>query len=95
VSGRFLFARFLRGARVSRVLANVSSRSQTFLDALLANQIPHSERLFRRDAETSTRDACATRSSNLRIRIGNRGGMNSCAAHLFRISIFGFRIFRS
>ena len=39
-----------RVAHASRVLAIASSRSRTFL-----------ERLFRRDAETNTRDACATR----------------------------------
>ena len=36
-------------AHASRVLANASSRSRTF------------QRLFRRDAEANTRDACATR----------------------------------
>ena len=48
-------------AHASRVLANASSRSRTFRSAFLAEQTLHKERLFRRDAETSTRDACATR----------------------------------
>src|SRR5206468_2955319 len=60
VSGRFLFARFLRGARASRVLANASSRSRTFPNAFLTDEMPHNKRLFRRDAETNTRDVCAT-----------------------------------
>jgi hypothetical protein len=51
----------IRVAHASRVLANASSRSRTFRGAFLAEQTLHKERLFRRDAETSTRDACATR----------------------------------
>jgi len=46
-------------AHASRVLANASSRSRTFHNALFVEQTVHKERLFRRDAETSTRDVCA------------------------------------
>jgi hypothetical protein len=60
VSGRFLIARFLRGARAARVLANASSRSRTFPNAFVTDEMPHNERLFRRDGETNTRDVCAT-----------------------------------
>ncbi|PYI82508.1 MAG: hypothetical protein DMF09_14245 [Verrucomicrobia bacterium] len=48
-------------ARASRVLASASSRSRTFLASskhLLPARLKGS--LFRRDAETNTRDACAT-----------------------------------
>src|SRR5207247_308404 len=48
------------GARASRVLASASSRSRTLLQNLQCGR--HEvlkERMFRRDAETSTRAACA------------------------------------
>ena len=48
-----------RGAHASRVLANASSRSRTFRRDFAWWQALHEERLFRRDAKTSTRDACA------------------------------------
>jgi len=48
-------------AHASRVLANASSRSRTFHNALLPARTLHEQRLFRRDAEANTRDACATR----------------------------------
>src|SRR5260370_13158505 len=50
-------------AHASRLLASASSRSRT---SLLPPEWPRShvkERSFRRDAETNTRDACATRST--------------------------------
>src|SRR5439155_273011 len=53
----------IRVAHASRVLASASSRSRTFSRALPIYQMLHNERLFRRDAETSTRDACATRTT--------------------------------
>jgi len=50
-------------AHASRVLASASSRSRTFpLDSHLCCGSDSKKRLFRRDAETSTRDACATQS---------------------------------
>jgi hypothetical protein len=60
VSGRFSIAHLFRGARASRVLANASSRSRTFPDAFLTDEVPHHKRLFRRNAKTNTRDVCAS-----------------------------------
>ncbi len=54
-----------RVAHSSRVLANASSRSRTFpLTSGSSLRTTFEERLFRRDAETSTRDACATQTTN-------------------------------
>src|SRR6266508_196291 len=51
-------------APASRVLAMASSLSRTFRSALLRASRCLIERLFRRDAETNTRDACATQSAS-------------------------------
>jgi len=48
----------LGSARVSRAGESVPL-SRTFLDARLLASAAMTKRLFRRDAETSTRDACA------------------------------------
>ena len=47
-------------AHASRVLAGASSRSRTFSDASNIGASTHKRSSFRRDAETSTGDACAT-----------------------------------
>jgi hypothetical protein len=49
---------YLGSARVSRAGESVPL-SRTFLDAQLLASAAMIKRLFRRDAETSTRDACA------------------------------------
>src|SRR6516165_7242117 len=49
-----------RVAHASHVPASASSRSQTFISAPYAKVRNAPARLFRHDAETSTRDACAT-----------------------------------
>ncbi len=49
----------LGSARVSRVGESVAL-SRTFRSAPLRASADQMERLFRRDAETNTRDACAT-----------------------------------
>ena len=54
--------REIRVAHASRVLASASSRSRTSL--LISSRVTGTsptKSLFRRDAKTSTRDACATR----------------------------------
>ena len=48
-------------ARVSRAGERVLAIANFFLASELATIAAHTERSFRRDAETSTRDACATR----------------------------------
>jgi len=47
----------IRVAHASRVLASASSRSRTFSRALPIYQMLHNERLFRRDAETSSENS--------------------------------------
>ena len=47
-------------ARVSRAGERVLAIADFFLASELATIAVHTERSFRRDAETSTRDACAT-----------------------------------
>lgn len=54
------------GAHASRVLANASSRWRTFGRASLAVHTPLMGRLFRRDAETNTRDACPSQDAPCR-----------------------------
>ena len=51
------------GAHASRVLASASSRSRTFHDDFVGGYMLEKERLFRRDAETNTRDVCAPRNT--------------------------------
>ena len=46
-------------ARVSRAGERVLAIANFFLASKLATIAAHTERSFRRDAETSTRDACA------------------------------------
>ena len=58
---RSSFAPQFWGARASRVLASTSSRSRTLISATFALRTSRTKRLFRRDAETSTRDARAPR----------------------------------
>src|SRR5690242_11929282 len=63
-----VFLRFgLGSARVSRAGDRVS-RSRTFLLRTTTLLSPSRERLFQRDAETNTRDACATRNSAANVR---------------------------
>ncbi|PYI83847.1 MAG: hypothetical protein DMF09_10160 [Verrucomicrobia bacterium] len=47
----------------SRVLASASSRSRAVANATFQDAMSHNERLFRRDAETNTRDAYATQNA--------------------------------
>jgi hypothetical protein len=47
-------------AHASRVLASASSRSRTSFNVATALRMSLRQSSFRRDAETSTRDACAT-----------------------------------
>jgi hypothetical protein len=51
------------GAHASRVLTNASSRSRTSPYVFRTARASVTERLFRRDAETNTRDACAPRNT--------------------------------
>jgi hypothetical protein len=48
-------------AHASRVLAMASSPSRTFIVECRFGEFRVKESPFRRDAETNTRDACATR----------------------------------
>ena len=74
-----------RGAHASRVLANASSRSRTFHCDFDRWQALHEQRLFRRDAKTSTRDACATHASNF-------GSGSTIAVHSILTLVILFRI---
>ena len=74
MSGRFSIAHLFRGARASRVLANASSRSRTFPNAFLTDEVPHGKRLFRRNAKTNTRDVCATQKERRFARLSLRKG---------------------
>ena len=61
------------GARASRVLAMVSSPSRPFLTYSIKPAMRRPGSSFRRDAETSTRDACATYSARRAAGLG--GGL--------------------
>ena len=51
-------------AHASRALASASCDRELSLRQVTATGQPLKQRLFRRDAETSTRDACAIRTAN-------------------------------
>jgi biotin carboxylase len=56
------------------VLASASSRSRTFpFISICSQQTTFKKRIFRRDAETSTRDACATRKFRYSQRLAANG----------------------
>ena|SRR5207247_1513109 len=71
----FSIADQFRGARASRVLASASSRSRTLTNTPFAVRKKRRKRLFRRDAETSTRDARAPRKMRCfsRLSLSERG----------------------
>jgi len=71
----------LGSARVSRAGERVLAIANFSFSIGMANAAMHNERLFRRDAETNTRDACATRT--------RRTGMNRVTKKPRRLSYEG------